>query len=249
MARVLDRQRFNDVYEGLICQGVFNESPDYYRRYRSRYEVLLQKYCQLAPQKIQSVLDIGGGQLGLLCKALWDDDAYVLDIGGLHWDYLRSQGLTVQQWNLCIDEPPFVDQFDLVFFSEVIEHLPLPGHVVLAKLKLALHPTGLLICSTPNLYRLRNVVYMLLGKQIYDYFRMPEDCGLGHVLEYSRDHLQWQLERAGFANCQVEYRQLHHWPNNLWFRLLYALGYPLFLVPRFRDNLIAIAQGSVPPPA
>lgn len=242
MERILDQKEFDSIYEKLICQGAFNEEPKYYPRYRSRYQALLQEYSQLAPKNPKRVLDIGGGQLALLCKTLWNDNTCAVDIGGPHLDYLESKGVQTAQWNLCTDEQIFDAEFDFIFFSEVIEHLPIPGHIVLEKLRLALKPGGILICSTPNLYRLRNVVYMIIGKQIYDHFRMPDSHGLGHVLEYSYDHLKWQFERAGFKVRKLEYCQMHHLPNNLIFRLMYVLGSPLFLVPRFRDNLVAIAQ-------
>jgi SAM-dependent methyltransferase len=246
MSRIYDAKQFNSVYLEYVCKGVFNEDPDYYPRYRSRYETLIKQYCQLAPSTPLKILDIGGGQLALLCKKLWNDQAYVSDIGGPHLDYLQAQGVEAVQWNLCSDEQPFEGQFDLIFFSEVIEHLPLPAHIVLERLKVALKPGGTLICSTPNLYRLRNIVYMILGKRIYDYFRMPEEQGLGHVIEYSMDHLQWQLEKSGLENCQIKYCQIHHSPNNLVFRIMYWLGSPLFLVPRFRDNLVSISQAPHP---
>lgn len=242
MKRRWDKKKFDAVYDELICQGTFNESPEYYPRYRSRYQALLQEYLAYTPTAPQRVLDIGGGQLALLCRTLWNDDADAVDIGGPHLDYLESKGVKTAKWNLCTDEQYFQAEFDFIFFSEVIEHIPIPGHIILEKLKLALKPGGIIICSTPNLYRLRNVVYMLLGKRIYDYFRMPDEQGLGHVLEYSIDHLQWQFEEAGFQVDQLKYCQMHHLPENKMFRLMYLMGSPLFLVPRFRDNLVAIAQ-------
>jgi 2-polyprenyl-3-methyl-5-hydroxy-6-metoxy-1,4-benzoquinol methylase len=242
MARIYDAKQFDSVYLESICKGSFNEVSEYYPRYRSRYETLLKLYCPLAPSTPLKILDIGGGQLGLLCKKLWNDDAYVADIGGSHLDFLQAQGLNVMKWNLCLDEQPFKEEFDFIFFSEVIEHLPIPGHIALEHLKIALKPGGTMICSTPNLYRLRNVVYMALGKQIYDYFHIPKDRGLGHVIEYSIDHLQWQFNKAGFLNCNIKYCQMHHSPNDLVFRITYWIGSPLFLVSRFRDNLVAIAQ-------
>ena len=134
----------------------------------------------MAPATPVDVLDIGGGQLALLCKELWADRACVADINvvGPLFDYLQSQGVQTVQWDLCKEEQPFSQQFDFIFFSEVIEHLPLPGHIVLERLRRALKPGGILICSTPNFYRLRNVVYVALGLRIYDYLRMPEGSSL-----------------------------------------------------------------------
>jgi predicted SAM-dependent methyltransferase len=155
---------------------------------------------------------------------------------------IAKQGIKTVHWNLCKSEPPFEKKFDCIFFSEVIEHLPIPGYIVLRRLAKILRPGGALICTMPNLYRLRNVVYMALGRPIFDNFQYPDDdVALLHVLEYSRDHLDWQFKKAGFAQYRVEYSQMHHMPTNLLHRPLALLGYPLHLVPRWRDYLVATA--------
>jgi hypothetical protein len=83
---------------------------------------------------------------------------------------------------------------------------------------------------------------MALGRKIFDYFRYPDDdTALLHVLEYSRDHLEWQFKKAGFAKYRVEYSYMHHLPTNPLYRPLALLGYPLHLVPRWRDYLVATA--------
>jgi hypothetical protein len=83
---------------------------------------------------------------------------------------------------------------------------------------------------------------MAIGRQIFDYFRYPDDeTSLSHVLEYSRDHLAWQFKKAGFTDYRVEYSQMHHSPTDPLFRPLAWLGYPLHIVPRWRDNLVATA--------
>jgi 2-polyprenyl-3-methyl-5-hydroxy-6-metoxy-1,4-benzoquinol methylase len=228
-------------------RGRFNEVPDYYPRYRTRYKALMRLYAETAGTPPIDLLDIGGGQYATLATALWGDRAVLADVGGENSEYLHSQGVKTVEWNLCTDAQPFVNQFDAIFFSEVIEHLPIPGHVILERFRLALRPGGFLILTTPNLYRLRNIVYLALGKRIYDNFRMPTDRGLGHVIEYSRDHLKWQLERAGFTVESLEIRYFPHQPNSIAFRILSWIGKPLFLVPRFRDQLVAVARAPLGP--
>lgn len=107
MKRIFDQKRFNLIYDELICQGTFNENSEYYPRYRSRYRILLQEYSAFVPETPQHILDIGGGQLALLCKYLWDDNASAVDIGGPHLDYLKSKGVQTAKWNFCSDEQPF----------------------------------------------------------------------------------------------------------------------------------------------
>jgi SAM-dependent methyltransferase len=248
MARAWKPRDFDAAFERFICQG-FLASPEfqvggaaYYRRYRSRYKECMRRFAALAPPHPVDVLDIGVGQLAFLATKLWGDRAVMADLPGPHLSYLADQGVEAIHWNLCKDKPPFINRFDVVFFSEVIEHLPIPGHIVLERLRKVLRPGGLIICTTPNLYRLRNVVFMALGRRIFDYFRYADgEVTLSHVLEYSRDHLDWQMKRAGFTHCSVEYCQMHHSPTSPLHRPLAWLGYPLHLVPRWRDNLVATA--------
>ena len=243
MARPWKPHDFDSLYERFICQDElqFGGRP-YYLRYRSRYKECIQRFAALAPPHRVDVLDVGGGQLALMSAKLWNDHAVVADLPGPHLLYIARHGVEAVHWNLCKSEPPFTAKFDFVFFSEVIEHLPIPGYVALERLRRVLRPGGVIICTTPNLYRLRNVVFMALGQPIFDYFRYPdEDVALSHVLEYSRDHLDWQMKKAGFTQCRVEYSQMRHSPTNPLHRPLAWLGYPLHLVPHWRDNLVATA--------
>jgi SAM-dependent methyltransferase len=241
MPRRFDRQSFASAYRTYVAGGRWQEAPEYYPRYRSRYAALLQRYAAIARPEPLDVLEVGGGQLALLCKVLWGDRAVVADLSGPQFPHLRACGVETASWNLCGDDQPFRERFDAVFLSEVIEHLPVPGHVVLEKLRRALRPGGLLVCSTPNLYRPRNVVYLAFGRPLFDHFQYPTEHGLGHVLEYSAEHLRFQIEKAGFGDCRVELRHFGHLPTHPVERVLATLGAPLYLIPRFRDNLLATA--------
>lgn len=242
MAREFRDAEFDSAYDDLIVRGTLTEKGDYYPRYRSRYKEIIKEYASNVDQQPKIVLDVGGGQLALLVKRLWNDNATLADFNPEHREYIESQGVEVTSWNLCDDSQPFQGRYDVIFFSEVIEHLPIPAHVILEKLRRALRPGGTLICTTPNLYRPRNIIYMILGKEIYDTFRMPGKDGLGHVIEYSQEHLTWQFNRAGFQEISVEMRQFHHNPKSLPMRVLSWIGYPIRIVPRFRDNIIVIAK-------
>lgn len=246
VGRRFDSSAFDRAYNEYIVRGRFQEVPEYYPRYRSRYRDLTERFARHAPQEPCDVLDIGGGQFALLCRVLWGDRGTVADLPGPHFEYLKAHGLALTSWNLVSDAQPFTEAFDAVFFSEVIEHIPIPGHLVLERIRRALRPGGIVVCSTPNLYRLRNIVYLILGKRIFDYFQYTREEGLGHVLEYSRDHLRWQFERAGFGAVEVELCELRHWPNRWAFKVLAAIGYPLTWIPRYRGNLVAVGRNSAP---
>lgn len=247
MARPWKSDQFDSLYERYICKEEYQfGGQSYYLTQRSRYKECMRRYAALAPPEAIDVMDVGGGQLALLAAKLWNDHGVVADLPGPHLTYIAGLGIEAVHWNLCKSDLPSEAKFDFIFFSEVIEHLPIPGYIVLERLRKALRPGGVILCTTPNLYRLRNLLYMALGHPIFDNFRYPDDdVALGHVLEYSQGHLDWQFKKAGFAQCSVERDQMHHMPTNALLRPLALLGYPLHIVPHWRDYLVATAYAPV----
>jgi SAM-dependent methyltransferase len=240
--REFDEAAFDRAFGEIVSANCWQEEPAYYPRYRTRYSAMLRRFAERAPGRPLEVLDIGGGQLAYLASALWDDHGCVADIDDTCFAGLRAHGIDAFEWNLALEDPPPARQFDAIFFSEVIEHLPVPGHIALRRLRALLRPGGLLLCSTPNLYRLRNLVYLVRGRPLFDHFDLPGVRGYGHVLEYSAEHLAWQFGRAGFVDYAVELRDFTHVPHERLDRVLSAVGAPLRRIPRFRDNLLAVAS-------
>jgi SAM-dependent methyltransferase len=245
--RNFDEADFERAFARLSSEATWQEEPGYYPRYRSRYEAMMRRFAELSPAARLEVLDIGGGQYAYLAAALWGDDGCVADIDDSNFAGLRALGLDAFRWDVAQDEPATERRFDAIFFSEVIEHLPVPGHIPLRRLRSIMRPGGLLVCSTPNLYRLRNVVYLVTGRQIFDHFDLPGVRGYGHVLEYSVEHLTWQFHEAGFVDCGVELHDFAHAPYRRLDRVLHMIGAPLRRLPRYRGNLLAVA--TAPPDA
>ena len=229
--RHFDEAGFDRVFGDLVSHEHWQEQPEYYPRYRSRYEAMMRRFATWAPDRPVDVLDIGGGQLAFLAAGLWGDRACVADI---------DEGCFTGRGIVALQDPPTDRQIDAIFISEVIAHLPVPGHIVLRRLRMLLRPGGIVLCSTPNLYRLRNVVYLLRGQSPFDHFDVPEARSYGQVVEYTAEHLAWQFEQAGFVGCTVDLEHFAHAPNAPLNRMLYAIGAPLRRIPRYRDNLLAV---------
>ena len=238
--RNFDVAAFDRGFAELVAGNRWQEEPQYYPRYRSRYAALMRRFATRAPDRRIDVLDIGGGQLAFLAVALWDDRGCVADIDDTGFAGLRARGIDTFAWNLALEDAPVDRRFDAIFISEVIAHLPVPGHIALRRLRTLLRPGGILLCSTPNLYRLRNVVYLLRGRPLFDHFDVPEVRSYGPIIEYSAEHLAWQFEKAGFVDCTVDLEHFAHIPNAPLDRVLSAFGAPLRRIPRYRDNLLAV---------
>jgi 2-polyprenyl-3-methyl-5-hydroxy-6-metoxy-1,4-benzoquinol methylase len=238
--RNFDAAAFDRAFADLVSGDRWQEEPQYYSRYRSRYAALIRRFAELAPDRPVDVLDVGGGQLAFLAVALWDDRGCVADMDDTGFADLRARGIETLEWNLALEDAPSDRQFDAIFISEVIAHLPVPGHIALRRLRVLLRPGGVLLCSTPNLYRLRNVVYLLRGRPLFNHFDVPEVRSYLPVVEYSAEHLAWQFEQAGFVETDVDLVHFTHAPNAPLERVLSAFGAPLRRIPRYRDNLVAV---------
>ena len=85
MARPWKPRDFDSLYERFICQDEMQfGGRAFYLRYRSRYKECIQRFAALAPPHPVDVLDVGGGQLALMCDKLWNDHGVVADLPGPH---------------------------------------------------------------------------------------------------------------------------------------------------------------------
>ena len=171
--RDFDEAAFDRAIATPVAQHCWQEEPEYYPRYRTRYEAIVRHFALRAPTRRLDVLDIGGGQLAYLAAALWQDNGSVADIDDSQFAGLRAVGLDSFQWNVARDDPPTDRRFDTISLSEGDRAPPRAGHVVFRRLRALLRSAGFLLCSTSNLYRLRNIAYLILGRRLFDHFDEP----------------------------------------------------------------------------
>jgi SAM-dependent methyltransferase len=234
---------FDRIYQDLVLNNHFFENPSYYIQQKPRYKRVLGDIQRLPLPPCSSLLEIGGGQIALLSQALLGTSAMVADLNDTYKSGLLHHGLRFHSCDLLHDDLPVREAFDIVVMCEVIEHLPIPPYLVLTKIQKWIKPGGWIYLTTPNLYRLRNLVRMLLGARVFDLFYMPErGQGIGHPLEYSASHLQWQLEKSGFEHIQIQLSQLDNAGASPMTQFGRMLATPLLLRPLWRDKLVAIAQ-------
>jgi SAM-dependent methyltransferase len=240
------RTPFDEIYASRIVGAGFFESDEYYRRDKERYWRSLELFCSLDIPLPAKILEIGGGQMAVLCKTLFNDECVVGDISENFTSPLREVGIRFVSYNL-MNERNEIDsgQFDVVMLLEVIEHVPIPAYVLFQKIQKLLKPGGVLFLTTPNLFRLRNLIRMFLGIEFLDHFLLPEPGqGPGHQLEYSAAHLQWQFGRAGMSLILLRHDELGRVGHSPKARLARSLLSPLRLRPLWRDGLVAAARKS-----
>jgi SAM-dependent methyltransferase len=237
------RSDFEKIYDSSIIGAGFFESDDYYRFDRERYWRSLQIFCDLAVPRPARILEIGGGQMAVLCSKLFNDKCEVGDISDQFVAPLKKQAIPLVPYNLMSEARQTRDEeYDVVILLEVIEHVPLPAYVLFERIKRSLKPGGVLFLTTPNLFRMRNLVRMFLGIEFLDRFLLPRPGeGLGHQLEYSANHLGWQFERAEMKTIFIHHDELGRVGHSPKARFARALLAPLRLRPIWRDGLVAAA--------
>lgn len=102
---------------------------------------------------------------------------------------------------------PFPDaHFQLVTFSEVLEHLPVERvNFVLSELARVVCCGGVLIMSSPNQASLENRLRLFRGRSILE---MPasSDGVFGHIRLYTPSEIESAMSRIGFSleSCRIE---------------------------------------------
>lgn len=239
----ISRRAFDEAYDELILGRSFVEFPEYYALSRERYWRSLQHFQRLPLKPSSKVLDIGGGQFAILLQQLAGHVATVGDVTDEAAEDVKAAGLSFQRVNLLKLEDDPAETFDCITFLEVIEHLPVPAYVIFRKLFDRLAPGGSIFLTTPNGYRLRNILYMLFGKRILDHYRYPEgDEGMGHQLEYTLPELEWQTQRAGGELLFAEHYD-DGWRGRSFGAQAAKLAFkPANLVPHLRNSIVLAAR-------
>lgn len=135
-------------------------------------------------------------------------------------EFIQSVGLEIVRCNIEQEQLPFGDNsFQYIIFNEIFEHLRINPIRTLREINRVLHPEGMLVLSTPNLYSVRNIVHLLLGRGFdnpYSEFNKLETIGhMGHVREYSVAQVKEFLKNTGYNVFRSEL--ISHYPlKGMW---------------------------------
>jgi SAM-dependent methyltransferase len=188
-------------HSGFVSESG-GETIAYARFHERRFRFLLDAAGRAVPQAAR-VLDVGLGPQTALLRERWPE-ARLDTLGFLeprfavasaqHYEYDLTRCADPSGW------PP-LNSYDLIVFAEVIEHLHVPPHVVLAGLARYLAPEGVLLLQTPNAVAAWKRLEILRGRNPYDHIReTPTDPG--HLREYTLAEILDAGRRAGLQAQQ-----------------------------------------------
>lgn len=173
----------------------------YFWIHESRYKTILEE-IQKFGKSGSRVLDVGcfPYHLGAAMEEM------KFDVYGISSQHEPIQSPKIKTCNIETDKFPFKDNFfDLVVFTEVLEHLPQAPLHTLKEIYRVLAPRGHVIITTPNIARSINRAKLLIGKSVtYPMHQVLDNDGNGsniyhrHNREYTTNEVADLTSRAGF---------------------------------------------------
>jgi SAM-dependent methyltransferase len=184
----------------------------YLDMHQNRFADILRLCQSYVPNSYTRVLDIGRSELTAYLLNFYHNlhnlglDPFIDDGGHrevsnmdtiphITFDLLNSR--TVSSWPDC-------GSFDLIVFSEVLEHLCVAPEFVFAILSSLLTEQGVLICSTPNAADFAKRVRLAFGRNPYERLRLYS-INPGHIREYTRQELFEIAHNAGLSCIRHSY--------------------------------------------
>jgi SAM-dependent methyltransferase len=183
--------------------------------YAAAYKKEETYYWECIPDWIISLpkggraLDIGSayGTLAIFTKRQLAAEIICVDVitGYPPMALLAREGIEFALRNVELDPLDDLGTFNLIIFTEVLEHLNFHPRNTLKKLRSLLRPEGKMVLSTPDAREWGRVT--LHYQSLED---MPDPMSGrpwidGHVWQFSEEELRGVLEAAGFTIDEFEY--------------------------------------------
>lgn len=237
-------QKFDKMMQELMAEELSDEWRLYYTISQLRYKYIINKL----PEDMtgMKVLDIGESAFVNIFRGLHPEASLtVLGLGEPGQWVKRESGVEYINHNLekdCDNLPE--EEFDLIIFSEVLEHLAVSPRLVFDKLKMMMKKGGRLMITTPNFMSFGNRLKMLLGKSPLEVIRR-DLSNPGHFREYSLPELKQYVTDVGLKVLEAElplyWNDLGNQIKVYCFQSVGPIKLYLFLVPyMFVRNLFGL---------
>lgn len=184
------------------------ESNHYFSFHKDRFNFLIKKLEEnyhhgksfLELGSFRGYMMIAASLIGYKVSGV-DLDKYV--------DEIRELSEKYNFINLPLDLEknilPFSDDsFDVIIFSEVLEHLNFHPGQVFSEIARVLKKNGVIIITTPNLTRLNNIVKLIFNQSINAELDKGFHEGT-HYREYTSKEIVYLMSQAGLNNIETSF--------------------------------------------
>jgi len=218
----------------------------YYLQARRRYRDTFSLAYPYLRQGGKSVLDMGGWEMAVMSAPL-ARSVQSITISAPAQALEERFGIRAAVRNLMSDDFSLDGApFDMIFFLEILEHLPPPTDLVMRRLHGLLRPGGLLVMSVPNLaFWQKRLKFFFLGRSPLKMSDQRDPFGgYHHIRTYTYRECATLLGRYGFRILRSRsgnyQRGWHNRPFHLLERIFKRLAHKLIFVaealPAARDG-------------
>ncbi len=253
------RELLASIESGIISQ----QEREYFWTHEVRYKKILDEILVIIDQQTGSPIKSGMTRLKVLDVGCFPYhlgaamETMGLDVYGISSQHEPIKRAKIKICNIENDKFPFKDNFfDIVIFTEVLEHLPQSPLHTLKEIYRVLSPGGLVLITTPNIARSINRAKLLIGKSVtYPLHQVLENDGKGstiyhrHNREYTVFEVAELTRHAGFhidtATTFVSYTPWRRRAklDSLWIKAGKIANYALMLmIEGLRDTVLVVGR-------
>lgn len=154
---------------------------------------------------------------------------------------MKNFEISMKSCDLNNESLPWDDStFDIVIFSEVMEHLLISPLSPLMEMARVLKNGGYLIITTPNAASFAHIVFLLSGRHFMPELEdtvMTADPDIGHIREYTLNEIKTLVTNAGLKIDKV---MMSRYQDNHVLDTKYSLtSKPVLFISR---NLLAVSN-------
>ena len=154
--------------------------------------------------------------------------------------------IPIDVYNLDVDDLPYNNNaFDVVIFSEIIEHLFYGVPHALNEINRVIKKDGFLILTTPNLAKIPNRIRLLMGNVINPALSgenpfFQRDIYKRHNREYTLEELMYLLKESGF---KINRHFYWNYPADTYKKPLLkkSVNFISKIVPKSKDMIFVVA--------
>jgi len=139
-------------------------TSDYLDIHISRYNFILNAIKSLKLSPLSKVLDVGCYPPYIM-NTLKNLNYDIYGISSIHEKVKQKNVVSLNIENTILPYPDY--NFDLIIFTEILEHLISDPVPIFKEFNRILKPSGHLLITTPNIFRFQNIISLIIGKNIY----------------------------------------------------------------------------------
>ena len=158
---------------------------------------------------IKMVLDIGCGYgtLSFFCQKIFKAEIYCIDFNqsNLNKALIEGKKIHFKINNIETEDFPWNEKFDIIIFTEVLEHLNFHPVATLKKIHQLLKPNGRLYLSTPDASEWGRITTYYKNFDDMPYQKNTSEIIDDHIFQYNKEELLNILEESGFNVMKFAY--------------------------------------------